>query len=330
MNKALVQRIFSLTPGDDIWPVAREVFAFQYTHNAVYRKFCMALGRSPGSVASLRDIPFLPIEVFKSKRVTAFQEQETHVFTSSGTTQSGSSRHFVYDLSVYHRSFLSGFHQFYGDPADWCILALLPAYLERQGSSLVYMARHLMEASGHPLGGFYLDDFGKLASQLRTLVSGGQKVLLLGVSFAMLDLAEAFPMDLRQTVVMETGGMKGRRKEMLRKELHEILKSAFQTQSIHSEYGMTELFSQAYSGGEGVFRCPPWMRVLIRDGRDPLSWTDTGRMGGINVVDLANVYSCSFIATQDLGRMNDAGDFWVEGRFDHSDVRGCNLMVAEG
>ncbi len=323
----LESRIFDLRGGGSFDSVAMDVFRFQYDNNNVYRKFCDALGRTPGIVTVIEDIPFLPIELFKSHRIVSFPGSEKYVFTSSGTTGSIPSRHFVGDLVIYEHSFMEGFRMFYGEPADYCILALLPAYLERQGSSLVYMANVLIEASGHPDGGFYLDELEVLSETLKRLMAKGQQVLLLGVSFALLEFAERFPMALQNTIIMETGGMKGRRREMVRAELHQILCSAFQQEVIHSEYGMTELFSQAYSRGDGLFAAPPWMRLLIRDSNDPLDVIGEGRTGGINIIDLANLYSCSFIATQDLGKLHPGGFFEVLGRFDHSDVRGCNLMV---
>jgi hypothetical protein len=323
----------ALAPGFE--ELALEVFALQFERNAVYREFCQALGRTPGNVAGLAQVPFLPVELFRQHRVVSFEGQAEAVFVSSGTTaplspaedpQANRSRHFVKDLSIYEQSFSQSFRQFYGDPSGYCILALLPSYLEREGSSLVYMAASLIRQSGHPDSGFYLDEHEKLAGVMKRLADRGERMLLLGVSFALLDLAEAHPIKMKNTLVMETGGMKGRRKEMVRQELHERLMEAFSLDAIHSEYGMTELLSQAWSRGGGRFGCPPWMRVLIRDSNDPLSITDGRRTGGINVVDLANLYSCSFLATQDLGRMS-GGQFEVLGRFDHSDLRGCNLML---
>ncbi len=330
MSKAtyLKERIFGLKAGDaHFCEFTLEVFKFQYEHNRVYRSFCDGLGKSPDSVNELREIPFLPIELFKSSRVVSFSHSEEKVFLSSGTGGDNRSRHYIADTSVYEKSFTECFRIFYGEPSSYCILALLPSYLERDDSSLVYMAAKLIEQSGHPASGFYLDDLGTLAERVRELEREGQAFILLGVSFALLDLAALFPMKLSNGIIMETGGMKGRRREMVREELHAILGKAFGQKNIHSEYGMTELLSQAYSGGEGRFRCPPWMRILIRDSNDPLEILDHGLAGGVNVIDLANIYSCSFIATQDLGKLFPDGVFEVLGRFDHSDLRGCNLMV---
>ncbi len=324
----ILQRIFTMRGGEAFEQLALEVFRHQFGNNAVYREYCTALAVDPDSVLCLKDIPFLPIELFKSRKVYASAEPAEKIFSSSGTTGSVVSKHHIARGEVYEQSFQQCFRHFYGDPRSYCILSLLPGYLERQDSSLVYMANGLMGLSAHPEGGFYLDQMNTLAGKLRKLMKDGVKVLLLGVSHALLELAESHPMPLPHALVMETGGMKGRRKEMVREELHAILCEAFRQEVIHSEYGMTELLSQAYSGGRGLFSCPPWMRVLIRDPNDPLSLVQDGRNGGINVIDLANLYSCSFIATQDLGRMHSDGHFEVLGRFDHSDARGCNLLLA--
>ncbi len=323
----LIERIFSLDHPGDFDSAALDVFRHQYFHNQVYRSFCDALNKSPENVGAVSQIPFLPVSFFQQQRVVAFNDPEAHVFTSSGTTGSTPSRHYVYDPGVYETSFVRGFRRFYGEPTDYCILALLPGYLERSGSSLVYMADHLIGLSQHPHSGFYLHDLALLAEKLSWLHQKGQRTLLLGVTFALLDLAEKFPVSIPNAIIMETGGMKGRRRELVREELHSILQNAFGVESIHSEYGMTELFSQAYSKGKGLFECPPWMKVLIRDTNDPLSLLPPGRSGGINIIDLANIHTCSFLATQDLGRIHPSGQFEVLGRFDHSDVRGCNLMV---
>lgn len=320
-------KIFSIQDDEQFARLALEMFRFQHQHNDVYRQWCNALGIEGRRVHSPEEIPFLPIGFFKSHRVVSFSGQPVMEFRSSGTTGSIQSRHLVAHPHIYEKSFLECFRFFYGEPSDYCILALLPAYLEREGSSLVYMAAKLIELSQHPLSGFYLDQADELISCLEKLMMQGQKVLLLGVSFALLDLAEKHPIRLDNTIIMETGGMKGRRRELVRQELHQLLGQAFGQQHIHSEYGMTELFSQAYSRGDGIFFTPPWMRVVLRDSSDPLSLLDTRRSGGINVIDLANVDSCSFIATEDLGKLHPGGGFEVLGRFDHSDTRGCNLMA---
>ncbi|MDX9941128.1 MAG: acyltransferase [Bacteroidales bacterium] len=326
-HASLIERIFSLDKQGDFEALALDVFRHQYFHNEVYRDFCDALRIDPACVRTLGRIPFLPVSFFQNHRVVSFPDNEVHMFVSSGTTGSTPSRHFVFDTAIYEESFLRGFRSVYGEPSDYCILALLPGYLERSGSSLVYMADRLIELSENPHSGFYLHNINMLAEKLQWLYRKGHRVLLLGVTFALLELAEHHPMPIPNAIIMETGGMKGRRKELVRDDLHKILKEAFGVPAIHSEYGMTELFSQAYSSGKGLFKCPPWMRVLIRDPNDPLSLLPDGRTGGINIIDLANIYTCSFLATQDLGKILPGGEFEVLGRFDHSDIRGCNLMV---
>jgi len=323
------QDIFQIQDQSTFRAFALEVFYYQARHTAVYRDYLAALGVKASSVRKLEQIPFLPIEFFKSHEVIVEWKQAELVFESSGTSGTSPSFHHVPDASLYHKSFNTAFRQFYGDPHDYCILALLPAYMERSGSSLVYMMQHLITGSGHPDSGFYLHNLNELASLLRKRNEDRQDTLLLGASFALLDLAEQYPMELGDHItVMETGGMKGRHTEMIRSELHETLKTAFGLQTIHSEYGMTELLSQAYSKGDGIFHCPPWMKVLARDPNDPLSLLPAGQSGGINVIDLANLNSCSFIATSDLGKVYEDGSFEVLGRFDHSDIRGCNLLVS--
>ena len=306
---------------------ALAVFRYQAENNAVYRRFLQYLDIAPAQVTQLTDIPFLPISVFKQHKVVSGSVDPDLVFTSSGTTGMQVSSHFVADPALYVTSYLEGFRRVYGDPSGYCILALLPSYLERSGSSLVYMCQGLIERSGHPKSGFYLHDMAQLALVLAELREKGTPTLLIGVSFALLDLGEGFPMHFPELLVMETGGMKGRREELTREALHSALCRAFGTTSIHSEYGMTELLSQAYSTGNGLFASPPWMRIFIRDPEDPMSQMGVGKTGCINVMDLANVHSCSFIATDDLGKVHADGRFEVLGRFDASDVRGCNLLV---
>jgi len=310
--------------------VALDVFRFQYHENELYRRFCDLLHRHPGNVASTGIIPFLPISFFKSHEVMTTSFIPEVVFESSGTTGSQTSRHFVKRKALYETSFISGFENRYGAVADWCIMALLPAYLERQHSSLVYMADRLIRDSHHPKSGFYLYNQQELAGTLSELEAAGQPTLLLGVTFALLDFAEACPMPLKHTLIMETGGMKGRKEEITREAVHEKLCNAFQLKLIHSEYGMTELLSQAYSGGGGRFQTPPWMQVLIREEDDPLAVYETGpaiRSGAANIIDLANLYSCAFIATDDAARLHPDGSFEILGRLDHSDIRGCSLLA---
>ncbi len=319
--------IFSIGNEEEFNALALQTFSSQYHHNKVYREFCQHLGRDEAKVTRVEDIPFLPISFFKSHQVTCGAFDPEIIFTSSGTTGSEVSKHLVRDLAVYEQSYLSAFEAFYGPISDYCILALLPSYLEREGSSLIYMADDLIRRSTHPDSGFYLDDLGKLRKTLLKLEDTNTKTLLIGVSFALLDMAEAYRLQLNNTIVMETGGMKGRKKEIIREELHQLLKAGFGVPQIHSEYGMTELLSQAYSFGNGLFKSPKWMKVYTRETEDPLSLQATGKTGGINIIDLANVHSCAFIATQDLGKVYKDGSFEILGRFDHSDVRGCNLMV---
>ncbi|WP_055442698.1 acyltransferase [Lacinutrix himadriensis] len=319
--------IFSIQNQTEFENVALDIFKFQFENNAVYRSFCDLLYIHPSDVKRITDIPFLPISFFKTHTILSTSEEIQETFTSSGTTGSITSKHQVTNVSIYEESFLKGFKHFYGNIEEYTILALLPNYLEREGSSLVYMVNDLIEKSNKPESGFYLNNLSALKSKLENLDNQGEKVLLIGVSFALLDLVESHTFQLKNTIIMETGGMKGRRKELIREELHEILKQGFGVQNIHSEYGMTELLSQAYSVGNGVFKCPNWMRVLTRDTEDPLSIQTPGKTGGLNVIDLANINSCSFIATQDLAKLSKDGTFEILGRFDNSDIRGCNLMV---
>ncbi|MBL0882348.1 MAG: acyl transferase [Chitinophagaceae bacterium] len=302
-----------------------DIFRFQYQYNTVYHQWCTLLGRDLSTVKTPEQIPSLPVSFFKQKKVLT-GESAPYFFESSGTTQTQNSRHWVRDINLYTQSFTTGFEQFYGSIDEWCILALLPAYLERQHSSLVMMAAELIQMTGHPSSGFYLYNHHELDQTLRALEASGQKTLLLGVTFGLLDFAAAFPQRLTNTVVMETGGMKGRRKEMTRAEVHALLQQQLGVSHIHSEYGMTELLSQAYSKGDGIFECPPWLKVMARDEEDPLGTGQIGK-GVLQLIDLANVYSCSFITTEDVGCVFDDGRFEVWGRLDHSDIRGCSLMV---
>lgn len=323
----LSEKIFGINGNEQFQETCLEVFVFQYKNNPVYRKFCDLLERTPRDITEFSQIPFLPIEFFKSHSILSSEAPVEITFTSSGTTGSTTSRHLVTDLSLYEESFLKTFEIFYGDPEELVILALLPSYLERQGSSLIYMAKALIKKSKQPESGFYLHNLDELQQKLTALDKAGKKSLLIGVSFALLDLVEKHQFQLKNTIVMETGGMKGRRKEMIRQELHAILKKGFGVDHIHSEYGMTELLSQAYSTGNSSFQCPPWMKLLIRDPEDALELLPQGKTGGINVIDLANLNSCSFIATQDLGKQISRTETEILGRFDNSDIRGCNLLI---
>ncbi len=319
--------IFDIQTDGDFLTQALRIFKFQYQNNIVYQNFCTYLNVQPDAVQTLEQIPFLPIEFFKSKDVLSTTDTPEITFTSSGTTGSETSKHFVTDLSLYEQSYLKAFNHFYGAIEDYCVLALLPSYLERTGSSLIYMADDLIKKSNHPESGFFLNEYEQLHQLLLKLQKTDTKILIIGVSFALLEFTEQYQMSLKNAIIMETGGMKGRRKEIVRQELHQLLSNGFGVPYIHSEYGMTELLSQAYSKGDGVFNCPAWMKILVRDTEDPLTYLNNGKSGGINVIDLANINSCSFIATQDLGKINQDGTFEIIGRFDNSDIRGCNLMV---
>ncbi len=321
------EQVFNIQSEEDFTTAAIAVFKHQFNNNKVYRSFCDLLYIHPSDVQTIEQIPFLPIQFFKTKNVLSSTDEVQETFTSSGTTGSVMSKHLVTDISWYEASYLKGFHHFYGAIENYVVLALLPNYLERKGSSLIYMVDDLIQRSKQPESGFYLNNLSELAKKLIELGKKGQKVLLIGVSFALLDLIEAYHFNLKNTIIMETGGMKGRRKELIRNELHQILGNGFGVQQIHSEYGMTELLSQGYSKGNGIFNCPPWMRLLTRDTEDALTIQDSGKSGGINVIDLANYNSCSFIATQDLGKVYLDNSFEIIGRFDNSDIRGCNLMV---
>ena len=285
------------------------------------------MGVDPTQVNRVADIPYLPVAFFKTHDVISDSKQPEIVFSSSGTTGMVQSRHLVTDVKIYQDSFNLAFQQFYGNIADICLLALLPSYLEREGSSLIYMIDELLTQSQHPSSGYFLHNHEELHQTLTTLKAAKQKTVLIGVTYALLDFLEAYQLDYPELIVMETGGMKGKRKEMVREELHEVLQAGFGVPAIHSEYGMTELLSQAYSYGEGIFNCPPWLKIVLRDTNDPLSLITTQQTGGINIIDLANMNSCSFIATQDLGRVYEDCSFEVLGRFDQADIRGCNLLV---
>lgn len=307
--------------------LALKLFGYQVRHVPVYREFVRLCGVSPESVNSISKIPFLPVEFFKNFKVHDVESDPELCFSSSRTTGSEPSRHYVANPEIYKQSFLEGFRRVYGDPSNYCFLALLPGYLERGDSSLVFMVNGLMQASGHDHNGFYLNDHGMLAEKLVFLNQQNCKVMLLGVSFALLDFLEQNPLHLPGVTVMETGGMKGRGKELIRAELHERIRQACGVKDVHSEYGMTELLSQAYSTSVGVFSCPPWMQVLVRETDDPFGPFKCGVTGFIHIIDLANVHSCAFLCTKDLGKSMTDGRFEVLGRSDASEIRGCNLMV---
>jgi phenylacetate-coenzyme A ligase PaaK-like adenylate-forming protein len=321
------QDIFTISSQKQFEKISLKVFRYQYENNLVYRQFCDFLNTEVQKVKSLEQIPFLPIQFFKSHNVVSNTNTIQETFTSSGTTGMITSKHLVTDVSLYEQSYRLAFSEFYGNIEDYAVLALLPSYLERSGSSLIYMVKDIIELSNNEHSGFYLHNYNALISKLIELDNSGQNVILIGVTYALLDLIEQQNFELKNTIIMETGGMKGKRKEIIREELHEILCKGFGVTSIHSEYGMTELLSQAYSLGNGIFECPAWMQILVRDTEDALTYVDYGKTGGVNVIDLANINSCSFIATQDLGKKQPNNAVEILGRFDNSDIRGCNLMV---
>lgn len=324
MNKTFVNNIFGSNTLDE--GLALGMFHYQYYNNPVYQQWCTLLRVAPHTVQQLHQIPFLPIAFFKTHRIVTGDLTPTTVFASSGTTQSINSQHFLHNTDIYIESFTRTFTRFYGNIKDWCIIGLLPSYLERNNSSLVYMVNHLVAQSGHADSGFYLYEFERLQQTLQSLEAAKQKTLLIGVTFALLDFAERFPMQLQHTIVMETGGMKGRKQELTRAAVHHTLMQQLGIHVVHSEYGMTELLSQAYSKGAGLFTCPPWMKVLVRNEEDPLQVAKGGR-GILNIIDLANIESCAFIATDDAGIVHGNGDFEVWGRVDNSDIRGCSLLA---
>ncbi|MDD5570840.1 MAG: acyltransferase [Bacteroidales bacterium] len=321
------KRIFKVTNDKCFTELAFEVFGFQYHNCMVYKKFVDNLKVNISDIKNVNQIPFLPVEFFKELKIISGDDLFQEVFSSSGTTNVNRSKHYIKNISLYEKSFTECFKMFFVNARDYCILALLPSYLERQDSSLVYMVKKIIELSKNKNSGFYLKNTDELASKLNSLISENKKIILFGVSFALLDFADEHKIKLKNTIVIETGGMKGRKKEIVREELHKKLCESFGIDKIHSEYGMTELLSQAYSKGDGIFESPSWMKVLIRDINDPMNIGIKERAGGINIIDLANLYSCSFISTQDSGISHNDGTFEVTGRIDNSDMRGCNLLV---
>jgi len=322
------EQVFSITNNAEFNDAALQVFRHQAANCSVYNKFIRGLKIDAAKVDSIEQVPFLPVEFFKSHTVVSNNNPVEITFSSSGTTGITTSRHMVTDVSWYIESFRRAFQLFYGDVTNYTVLALLPSYLEREGSSLIYMAEDLIKQSSNPDSGFYLYNYEELYHQLKKQQQAKKPTLLIGVTFALLDFVEQHPIDFPELIVMETGGMKGRRKEMIREELHEVLCKGFGVDAIHSEYGMTELLSQAYSKGNGIFNTPPWMRILTRDTNDPMSLITDSKTGGVNIIDLANINSCSFIATQDLGKVYADNSFEILGRFDNADIRGCNLLIA--
>ncbi len=328
MIKPNKQQLFAIANEQQFDDMSMQIFRYQAQHCAVYREFITHLKVDINSVNSINQIPFLPISFFKSHEVLSDNKPVQIAFTSSGTTGAINSKHLVTDVSWYEESYRKAFKLFYGDITNYCVLALLPSYLERDGSSLIYMAEDLVKQSNNADSGFFLHNHVDLFEQLKKQQQAQKPTLLIGVTFALLDFVEHHTIHFPELIVMETGGMKGRRKEMIREELHQTLCNGFGVNAIHSEYGMTELLSQAYSKGNGIFNCPPWMKIKTRDTNDPINYLENGKTGGINVIDLANINSCAFIATQDLGKVYADGSFEVLGRFDNSDIRGCNLLIA--
>jgi phenylacetate-coenzyme A ligase PaaK-like adenylate-forming protein len=319
-----IENIFQVT-NENFENLALSIFKLQFEQIEVYQEYCKIMGKSPDSVQSLSDIPFLPIDIFKTHHVISKSAIPELIFESSATTGQTTSKHQIIDVSIYETSFLKTFKMFYGAPDEYIFLALLPSYLERKNSSLVYMTDRLIKESKNTQSGFFMNNFEELNNQIQLSKNSEKKIFLIGVTYALLDFSEQYAQDLSNATVMETGGMKGRRKEMVRDEIHTFLRNKLKVEKVHSEYGMTELLSQAYSKGDGVFCCPPWMKVFVRDSYDPTQFSETGS-GGMNVIDLANVNSCSFIATGDLGRKTNKDSFEVLGRLQDTEVRGCNLM----
>lgn len=319
------ENIFKIKTIDDFESMAVKIFKYQFDNNKIYRSFCDLINKNPSDITNSNQIPFLPIKFFKSHTVLSSNQSIEKKFISSGTTNTNLSTHYITDLKLYESSFENSFKYFFGDIKEFTILALLPSYLENKNSSLIYMADKLIKKTNRKNSGFYLDNYIELKDKLIELKK--EKVILIGVTFALLNLIEKFNFKLPNLTIVETGGMKGRRKEMIRNELHTKLINGFGTDLICSEYGMTELLSQAYSTNNGIFQCPPWMKIHIREPQDALSFKKNGITGGVNVIDLANINSCSFIATEDLGKKNDENNFEILGRFDNSDIRGCNLLV---
>ena len=325
MLSTLINKIFKISNDHDFNDVALKVFKYQYDNIPIYQDYVKLKNVSKNDVTHFSEIPFLPIQFFKTHPVVNDVNKIEKIFLSSGTTKSSRSKHYIKNLEIYKQSFLKGFKNNYGNPNEWIILALLPSYLEQGDSSLIYMVDQLIKMSQNENSRYIDLKNDNIESSLNKLKS--EKVLLIGVSYALLDLAEIIPSSLNRWTIMETGGMKGRRKEIIRDELHLILKKAFDVDCIHSEYGMSELLSQAYSLKDGLFSTPKWMKVIIRDLEDPFNKIEDSSSGGINIIDLANIFSCSFIETQDIGKKNANEKFEVLGRSDHSEIRGCNLLT---
>lgn len=323
----IAEDIFSIKTESNFNKICLQIFEYQSNNNNTYNNYIKELKLNTSKIKHYKDIPFLPIDFFKTHNVIISNKEIQTTFSSSGTTGLTTSKHHITDLSIYEQSFIKTFEQFYGNIKDYTFLALLPNYSERNGSSLIYMVEKLMKISNNASNGFFLYNLNDLFNKLQELENKKQKTILIGVSFALIDFFEKYKINLKNTTIIETGGMKGRKKEIIREELHKIIKDASGLKHIQSEYGMTELLSQAYAKTENRYASPPWMKVLIRDTNDPFTFLKKGSSGGINIIDLANINSCSFIETKDLGKVHHDNTFEVLGRFDNSDVRGCNLMV---
>ena len=321
-----LDEILGCSDSSEFNDLSMRIFKFQYENNIVYKNFCNLFKKNPKNVNNVEEIPFLPISFFKTHKILSSKNIEK-TFLSSGTTTNISSKHYVSSLNFYEKSFLKNFINNYSDPSNFTIIGLLPTYIQNTSSSLIYMVKKLINESNCEESGFYLNEYDLLIKKILRLENLSKKIILIGVSYALLDLIETKKINLKNTIVLETGGMKGTRKEMVKEEFHEVLKSGFGIKNIQSEYGMTELLSQAYSKGDGIFECPNWMKVIIRDINDAQNMEFNKKTGGINIIDLANLYSCSFIATDDLGKMVGESNFQILGRIDNSDLRGCNQLI---
>ncbi len=320
-------KILSISSSQEFEKYSIEIFNYQFEKNTIYREFCRLTGKNSSNIRSSFEIPFLPIQFFKTHKIISSNQPIKKTFYSSGSTKNNLSKHHIIDLKLYEDCFLKIFTDFYGSPSQYNIIALLPTYLENKNSSLIYMVNKLIEKSENKHSEFYLDNYKKLKEKLLYLEEGDKKTILFGVSYALLNLIDFHKFKLKKTIIIETGGMKGKRKELIKSELHQMLKIGFGVKNINSEYGMTELISQAYSIHNEKFKSPPWMKIYIRESEDPMNIKTDNKSGGINIIDLANYNSCSFIATDDLGKLDKDGNFEILGRLDNSDQRGCNLLI---
>lgn len=320
-------KILNISSSQEFEKYSIEIFNYQFEKNTIYREFCRLTGKNPSNIRSSFEIPFLPIQFFKTHKIISSNQPIKKTFYSSGSTKNNLSKHHIIDLKLYEDCFFKIFMDFYGSPSQYNIIALLPTYLENKNSSLIYMVNKLIEKSENKHSGFYLDNYKELKEKLLYLEEGDKKTILFGVSYALLNLIDFHKFKLKKTIIIETGGMKGKRKELIKSELHQMLKIGFGVKNINSEYGMTELISQAYSIHNEKFKSPPWMKIYIRESEDPMNIKTNNKSGGINIIDLANYNSCSFIATDDLGKLDKDGNFEILGRLDNSDQRGCNLLI---